>query len=186
MIISASRRTDIPKFYSDWFLNRIKEGYLYVRNPMNPHQISKIDLFPDAVDCIVFWTKNPEPMIARLDELSAYKYYFQFTLTSYGRDIEKNLPHKNYNPFSPLLCGTIELGDKITERKVKSLKAKQEGQYMLICDYIVIQIDGDYAHLQRTDYAEEELKLVARALLPENIAEGTKLHYEMMQYNIVE
>lgn len=81
MIVSASRRTDIPTFYSEWFYNRIKEGFLYVRNPMNAHQISRIDLSPDVVDCIVFWTKNPIPMLPRLDELAAYKYYFQFTLT---------------------------------------------------------------------------------------------------------
>ena len=74
MILSVSRRTDIPNYYSEWFLNRIKEGYLYVRNPMNTHQISKILLSPEVVDCIVFWTKNPEPMFARLDELEAYQY----------------------------------------------------------------------------------------------------------------
>lgn len=94
MILSVSRRTDIPDYYSDWFFNRIKEGFLYVRNPMNVHQISKIKLSPDLVDCIVFWTKNPENMLGRLDELSTYKYYFQFTLTSYGRDIEPGIPHK--------------------------------------------------------------------------------------------
>lgn len=94
MILSASRRTDIPNYYSEWFYNRIKEGFIYVRNPVNIHQISKIDLSPEVTDCIVFWTKNPEPMLERLSELSAYKYYFQFTLTGYGKDIEKNVPHK--------------------------------------------------------------------------------------------
>lgn len=94
MILSASRRTDIPNYYSEWFLNRIKEGYLYVRNPMNVHQISKIMLSSEVVDCIVFWTKNPEPMFSRLDELDAYQYYFQFTLTGFGNDIEWNVPHK--------------------------------------------------------------------------------------------
>lgn len=94
MILSVSRRTDIPNYYSDWFYNRIKAGFLYVRNPMNAHQISEIDLSPDVVDCIVFWTKNPGPMIDRLDELKDYSYYFQFTLTGYGTDIEKNVPHK--------------------------------------------------------------------------------------------
>lgn len=94
MILSVSRRTDIPSFYSDWFFKRIKEGFLYVRNPMNPHQISRIVLSPDIVDCIVFWTKNPEPMLSRLNELQDYCYYFQFTLTGYGRDIECNVPHK--------------------------------------------------------------------------------------------
>lgn len=94
MILSVSRRTDIPNYYSDWFINRLKEGFLYVRNPMNVHQISEIDLSPEVVDCIVFWTKNPEPMIERLDELEDYPFYFQFTLTGYGADIERGVPHK--------------------------------------------------------------------------------------------
>lgn len=94
MILSASRRTDIPNYYSEWFYKRIKEGFAYVRNPMNPHQVSRIDLSPEVVDCIVFWTKNPEPMLERLEELAAYKYYFQFTLTGYGKDVECNVPHK--------------------------------------------------------------------------------------------
>ena len=85
MILSVSRRTDIPNYYSEWFMNRIKEGFLYVRNPMNPHQISRIDLSPDIVDCIVFWTKNPANMIDKLDFLKDYAYYFQFTLTGYGK-----------------------------------------------------------------------------------------------------
>lgn len=94
VILSASRRTDIPNYYSEWFLNRIKEGYLYVRNPINVHQISKIILSPEVVDCIVFWTKNPEPMFTKLDVFEAYNYYFQFTLTGFGKDIEYNIPHK--------------------------------------------------------------------------------------------
>lgn len=92
MIISASRRTDIPAFYSSWFFNRIKEQYVLVPNPYNPKMISKISLKPDVVDCIVFWTKNPVPMLDKLDMLRDYHYYFQFTLNPYGRDIENNLP----------------------------------------------------------------------------------------------
>jgi len=88
MILSVSRRTDVPNYYSDWFVNRIKEGFLYVRNPMNAHQISRIDLSPDVVDCIVFWTKNPANMMEKLECLKDYVYYFQFTLTGYGKDIE--------------------------------------------------------------------------------------------------
>ena len=97
MILSVSRRTDIPNYYSEWFLNRIKEGYLYVRNPRNFHQVSEIDLSPEVVDCIVFWTKNPEPMLDKLEQLKDYPYYFQFTLTGYGKDMEPALPHKKEN-----------------------------------------------------------------------------------------
>lgn len=95
MIISASRRTDIPACYADWFFNRIREGFVFVRNPMNYHQISRISLSADVVDGIVFWTKNPAPMLGRLDELDRYPYYFQFTLNAYGTDIEANVPSKN-------------------------------------------------------------------------------------------
>ena len=95
MILSVSRRTDIPAFYSEWFYNRIKEGYVYVRNPMNIHQVSKINLSPDVIDCIVFWSKNPRPMLRRLDELKDYLYYFQFTINPYSIGLEVNVPTKN-------------------------------------------------------------------------------------------
>lgn len=95
MIISASRRTDIPTYYSEWLFNRLREEYVLVRNPMNIHQVGKIDLSPDVVDGIVFWTKNPIPMLDRLSELEKYNYYFQFTLNAYGQDVEPNVPSKN-------------------------------------------------------------------------------------------
>ena len=96
MIISASRRTDIPAYYSEWMVNRLREGCAEVRNPMNWNQISKVDLSPDNVDCIVFWTKDPENMLPRLHEIDelGHKYYFQFTLTPYGKDIEPCLRNK--------------------------------------------------------------------------------------------
>jgi len=95
MIISASRRTDIPSYYSDWFLARLKEGYVCTRNPMNYHQVSRISLAEDLVDGIVFWTKNPVPMLDKLSSLDGYPYYFQFTLNSYGKDMEAGIPSKN-------------------------------------------------------------------------------------------
>lgn len=113
MILSVSRRTDIPAFYSDWFYNRIKAGFVDVRNPMNVHRISRIDINPNVVDCIVFWTKNPKAMMSRLDELSAYKYYFQFTVNPYDRHIEEEVPLKK-NIFDTFR----ELSDKIGRDKV--------------------------------------------------------------------
>ena len=94
MIISASRRTDIPAFYSDWFFNRIEEQFVLVRNPMNNSQIRKIALDPNNVECFVFWSKNPKPMLPVLEKLNNYHYYFQFTLNPYEQDIETNLPDK--------------------------------------------------------------------------------------------
>lgn len=114
MIISASRRTDIPACYSEWFFNRIKEKYVFVPNPMNIHQVSKVSLSPDVVDCIVFWTKNPLPMIGRLNELKDFCYYFQFTVNSYSEDVEPNVPCKD-----DVIIPTFKrLSDKIGAQRV--------------------------------------------------------------------
>ncbi len=94
MIISASRRTDIPAFYADWFFQRLREGFVYVRNPINPRQVGRVSLSPAVVDGIVFWSKNPAPMIGRLRELGGIPYYFQYTLNPYGQDVEPHLPDK--------------------------------------------------------------------------------------------
>lgn len=97
MILSASRRTDLPAFYSEWLFHRLEKGCVMVRNPMNPRQVSKVALSPDTVDCIVFWTKNPEPLMSKLDTIRrmGYEFYFQFTLNPYDRKIERYLPEKN-------------------------------------------------------------------------------------------
>ena len=94
MLVSASRRTDIPAFYSDWFFQRLREKYALVRHPMRPRLLYRIDLSPDVVDGIVFWTKNPLPMLDRLALLRDYAYYFQFTFTPYGEDAERGVPPK--------------------------------------------------------------------------------------------
>ena len=92
MIISASRRTDLPAAHASWLFKRFGEGFAWVRNPMNFRQVSRVSLRPEDVDGIVFWTKNPAPMLDRLDELEAYPSYFQYTLTGYGSEIEPGLP----------------------------------------------------------------------------------------------
>ncbi len=94
MIISASRRTDIPAFYADWFMKRVREGYFYRVNPFNNNQVSGFSLKPEDVDAICFWTKNPRPLMQHLDELDelGLKYYFQFTLNPYGKTFEPHVP----------------------------------------------------------------------------------------------
>lgn len=92
MIVSVSRRTDVPAFYSEWFFNRVREGFAETKNPVNPKQIRAVSLKPEDVDCFVFWSKNPSPMMERLDLLREYGFYFQFTLNGYGEDIEVGVP----------------------------------------------------------------------------------------------
>lgn len=115
MIVSVSRRTDIPAFYSEWFIDKIEQGYLYVANPFNPKQVSRIILSPQTVDCFVFWTKNAAPMIDKLcilDEMG-YKYYFQYTITPYNSDIEPGIKDKN-----EIINAFINLSKMIGKEKV--------------------------------------------------------------------
>ena len=87
-------RTDIPAFYSRWFLNRIKEGYVLVRNPYNPSAVTKYRIDPTVVDLIAFCTKNPAPMLEHMDILKPYGQYWFVTITPYGKEIEPNVPDK--------------------------------------------------------------------------------------------
>jgi hypothetical protein len=115
MILSASRRTDIPCYYSEWFMNRIRAGSVCMRNPMNRKQLSRIRLTPETVDCIVFWTKDARNILDKLPELDrlGYKYYFQFTLTPYDRTIEKNLCDK-----AEIIETFIRLSNQIGKKRV--------------------------------------------------------------------
>lgn len=94
MIISASRRTDIPALYPRWFINRIRAGFCEVPNPFNAAQVTRVSLLPQDVDVIVFWTRNPKPLFPYLDELDrrGYRYYFNFTLIGYPRPLEGKSP----------------------------------------------------------------------------------------------
>lgn len=94
MIIQASMRTDIPAFYARWFINRLNAGYVLVRNPYNPSQVTRYRLSPDIVDGIGFCTKNPGPMLPYMDGLREYGQYWFVTITPYGKDIEPNVPEK--------------------------------------------------------------------------------------------
>jgi len=94
MIISASRRTDIPAFYSKWLMNRIRAGYCLVPNPRNLKQVSRVSLHPSDVEAIIFWSKNPAPLLPHLGELDklGFHYYFQFSLNDYPWALEPNIP----------------------------------------------------------------------------------------------
>jgi len=115
MIISASRRTDIPAFYSSWFMNRISEGFCLVPNPFNSKQVSRVSLAPNDVECIVFWTRDPRPLLQHLSILDAegYRYYFLITLLNNPRYID---------PFAPPVKTSIDtfrrLSDMIGPRRV--------------------------------------------------------------------
>jgi len=93
-IVSASRRTDIAAFYSEWLINRVRAGYCEVPNPVNPKRVCRVSLKPDDVAAIVFWTRNPKPLMRYLDELDSrgLRYYFQYTVLNNPREIDPRVP----------------------------------------------------------------------------------------------
>ena len=114
MILSVSRRTDIPAFFPEWFMGRVREGFVLSRNPMNHSQVSRISLSPETIDGVVFWTKNPAPLMPYLDEIWArFPFYFQFTLNAYGPDAEPNVP-----PLDERLATLRALSEKIGRERI--------------------------------------------------------------------
>ncbi|BBF42715.1 hypothetical protein lbkm_1399 [Lachnospiraceae bacterium KM106-2] len=94
MVINTGSRTDIPAYFSEWFYNRIKEGYVLTRNPYYKEQVIRYQLSPDVVDILCFCTKNPQPMLPRLEELNAFRQFWFVTITPYGKEIEPYVPDK--------------------------------------------------------------------------------------------
>ena len=113
MILNTGSRTDIPAFYSEWFMNRIRAGFVMARNPFYPKQIIRYDLDPSVVDVLVFCTKNPKNMLEHLEELKKYRMYWNVTITPYGKDIEPNVPHKK-----EVMDAFIELSKKVAAKNV--------------------------------------------------------------------
>jgi hypothetical protein len=96
MIVSASRRTDIPAFYSQWLHNRLEAGFCLVPNPFNRSQVTRVSLRPEDVDAMVLWTRDPRPMLPLLDgmERLGYRSVFLVTLNAYGAPLEPQAPRR--------------------------------------------------------------------------------------------
>lgn len=115
MIISASRRTDIPAFFADWFADGIRAGRIEIQNPRNPSQKRVVPLGPEDVDAIVFWTRDPRPLLPGLDELDRRKigYVFHVTLTPYGPPLEPGLP-----PLEARVGAVLDLAGRLGPERV--------------------------------------------------------------------
>lgn len=93
MIINTGGRTDTVQYYTEWLLNRFREGFVYTRNPLFPNKVTRYELSPDKVDAIVFCSKNYEPILENLSEITdKYNTYFHYTITAYDKDIEPRVP----------------------------------------------------------------------------------------------
>jgi len=115
MLISASRRTDIPAFYAPWLIQRLREGYCNVPNPFNERQVQQISLLPEEVEVIVFWTRHPRLLFPYLEEMKArgYCYYFQYTLLDYPSSLDRDNP-----PYKAKIAAFQELSNRLGSERV--------------------------------------------------------------------
>lgn len=114
MILNTGGRTDTVQYYTEWLLNRFSEGYVLTRNPLFPNKISRYELTPDKVDCVVFCSKNYQPILPRLHEITdCFNTYFHYTITAYGKDIEPGVPS-----IEESMETLIRLSDQVGKQRV--------------------------------------------------------------------
>ena len=123
MIVSVSRRCDIPRFQFKWFMERIDAGFTEVTNPFNSHQVKRVPLVPrkadmepaDGVDVLVFWTRDPRNILANVEELTqrGFLFYTMVTVTGYPPEFE---PDMLQTPAA--LAAMKELARKIGQDRV--------------------------------------------------------------------
>ena len=93
MLINTGGRTDTVQYFSDWLLKRFKDGVVYSRNPLFPNKVTRYELTPNKVDCVIFCSKNYGPILPRLHEITdRFNTYFFYTITAYGKDVEPGVP----------------------------------------------------------------------------------------------
>ncbi len=114
MIINTGGRTDTVQYYTDWLMRRFEEGYALTRNPLFPTKVNRYELDPKVVDCVVFCSKNYQPILPRLHEITdRFNTYFHYTITAYGRDIEPGVP-----PIDESMATLIELSQLVGRQRV--------------------------------------------------------------------
>ncbi len=93
MIINTGSRTDTVQYYTKWLLKRFEEGFVYSRNPLFPSKVTRYELNPEVLDCVIFCSKNYKPVLPYIKSIAEkFNTYFYYTITAYGKDIEPNVP----------------------------------------------------------------------------------------------
>ena len=115
MIINTGGRTDTVGNYTEWLLRRFSEGYVLSRNPLFPNKVSRYELTPDKVDCVVFCSKNYSPILPRLHEITdKFNTYFHYTITAYGKDTEPGAPSTEDS-----IRTLIQLANQVGKQRVR-------------------------------------------------------------------
>jgi hypothetical protein len=191
VIVSASRATDIPAFFSEWFINRVRAGWCEWVNPFNANQIQRVKF--DKTRVFVFWSKNPRPLMQYLDELDqrGYHYYFQFSLNDYEAEkLEPGVPRKSeriatfleladrYGPerviwrYDPLLISPSLPADELLGRMLDLYQYLKGATRKLVISFADINaysaVQKNLANLSQSfrEPTLDEAKYLARGLMP--------------------
>ncbi len=114
MIINTGGRTDTVQYYTEWLLNRFREGFVFSRNPLFPNKVTRYELTPELVDCVVFCSKNYKPILPHLHEITdRFNTYFHYTITAYGKDVEPGVPS-----IEESMQTLIELSEQVGRQRV--------------------------------------------------------------------
>ncbi len=165
MILNTGGRTDTVQYYSEWLLNRFREGYVLSRNPLFPHIVNRIELDPETIDVVVFCSKDYSPILERLHEISdRFNCYYHYTITAYGTDIEPRVPS--------------------IERSIDTLKrlADQVGPEKIAWRYDPVLLTDKYTverHLETFDRMARELTPYVDRCIFSFVEMYKKLEYNM-------
>ena len=203
MIVNISGRTDIVAFYSKWLQNRFKEGYVDVRNPYYEHQVSRI--FFDDVDCIVFCTKNPIPLLDYIETIDK-PIQLQVTLTGYREDIEPNVHSKSqiieaiqklstilgkenvYVRYDPILLNPNYSLDYHIKAITRLLERLDGYISKLIFSFVDIykNVKNNAKELQLIPFQESDYEKLGKALYQLSIQHQIDIHTCFEERNLVE
>jgi PAS domain-containing protein len=157
MILNSGARTDIPAFYSSWFMNRLDEKFVLVRNPYYPEQITRYTLTPDVVDVLVFCTKNPAPMLTHIAQqpLASFRQYWFVTITPYGTDLEPYVP-----PSEQVISSFKQLADSLETLHSSNPLLHTDGKHCVCWRYDPVFITDTYSlsfHIDSFNHIAREL-----------------------------
>ncbi len=203
MILNVSGRTDIVAFYSEWFINRYKAGFVDVRNPFDKDLVSRI--YFEDVDLIFFCTKNPKPILDKLDIIEK-PILFHVTLTPYMQDIEPNVPSKReiietikslskiigkenltirYDPVFLSEKYNLNYHKKMFERLCTSLEGHTEKVLIsFIDDYKNVR--NNKAYLKHQEFSEDDYREIGKSFSSIAHSHGMLVHTCFEDRNLVE
>lgn len=157
MIINTGGRTDTVQYFSEWLLNRFKEGYVLSRNPRFPQNITRYSLDPKTVDCVLFCSKNYAPILPRLTEITdKFNTYFYYTITAYGKDMEPGVPSIDQSIDTLIKLEKIVGKERICWRYDPVLLTKHYSiqQHLITFEHMAARLRG---HVSRCVFSFVEL-----------------------------